>query len=424
MNPEDESVSPPETGGTPDRQRLHKNVLVLGVVSALNDMASEVAIRTIPLYLANVLGVKTAMIGLIEGVAESTSTLLKLVAGIVSDRMGRRKPLTLLGFGLSNLMKPLLFFAQSWPTVLALRFLDRVGKGIRTAPRDALLADSVSAEDRGRAFGFNRSMDPIGAIAGLAVAAVLVYFGEGEGTLLTEGTYRTLVLLATVPAFLCILVLALAVAEPSVRRPLQKKFTLRGTLPPGFLRFLAAVFVFNLSATSDAFLVLRAQEIGLPLWVTFALVGLMNVTLAFVSFPSGVLSDRLGRRRFLAAGWVIFGLMLLGFAYATTAVHLAGLFVLYGLYLGLTEGVEKALLTDLAPEESRGTAFGYFQVVVGVAALPASLITGILWQWFGSHTAFVAGAVLAVLGAVLLAFVPTVPRQDSQIAAPTATTNG
>ena len=390
----------------PHSTKLPRNVVVLGIVSALNDMASEVAVRTIPLFLANVLGIKTGLIGLIEGIAETTATLLKLLSGLYSDRLGKRKPLILLGFTLSNLSKPMLYFAGSWTAVLVVRFIDRVGKGIRTSPRDALLADSIPADQRGRAFGFNRSMDPIGAIVGLSLAALIVYLVGGTSPLLSEKTYRYLVLLATAPALLCILVLAFAVTEPAHRIAIKKKFSLSGSLPPSLRRYLLAVFVFNLSVTSDAFLTLRAQELGLPLWGTFALIGLMNVMLSFVSFPSGVLSDRLGRRRFLAAGWMIFGVQLVGFAFATTVWHLVVLFILYGVYLGMTEGVEKAFVTDLAPEEYRGTAFGYLQLVVGITALPASLLTGIVWQHVGSTAAFGAGAVLAVMGSALLAFVP------------------
>ncbi len=393
------------------KRSLSKNVIALGIVSALNDMASEVAVRTIPLFLANVLGVKTGLIGLIEGIAETTATLLKLVSGVLSDRLGKRKPLMLLGFGLSNLSKPLLYFAGSWTSVLVIRFFDRVGKGIRTSPRDALLADSIPANQRGRAFGFNRSMDPIGAIIGLSLAALIVYLVEGTSPLLSEKTYRYLVLLATAPALLCILVLAFAVTEPAHRSAIKKKFSLTGSLPPSLRRYLVAAFVFNLSVTSDAFLTLRAQELGLPLWGTFSLIGLMNVMLSVVSFPVGILSDRLGRRRFLAAGWMIFAVQLIGFGFATAVWHLVVLFILYGIYLGMTEGVEKAFVTDLASEEYRGTAFGYLQLTTGIAALPASLLTGLLWQAQGSRVAFAVGAMIALTGGGLLLFVPTTSRQ-------------
>ncbi len=395
-----------------ETKKLPKNLVALGFVSALNDLASEIAIRTIPLFLANVLGVKIGLIGLIEGIAETTATLLKLGSGIWSDRIGKRKPLALLGFGLSNFTKPLLYFAGSWQWVMVLRFVDRAGKGIRSTPCDALIADSVKKEDRGRAFGFNRSMDPIGAIAGLLVAAGLVYFSQGEKTQLSENVFRTLILIATVPALLSVAILAFIVKEPEGRAKLQKKFSFKGTLSPGLWRFLIALFVFNLSATSDAFLVLRSQEIGLPLWGTFLLIALMNLILSVVSFPTGILSDRIGRRGILAGGWLLFALQLLGFAYASNAIHLVGLFVLYGVYLGMTEGVEKALLTDLAPEEFRGTAFGYFYLAIGVAAFPASLITGIIWQTAGSQAAFLVGSALALAGAILLVLVP--PNQVLQ----------
>lgn len=401
----------PRAEGSPDepnaKPRLPRNVIVLGVVSALNDMASEVAVRTIPLFLANVLSVGPALIGLVEGIAEAMATLLKLLSGVLSDRAGRRKPLVVLGFALSNLSKPLLYFAGTWGAILAIRFVDRVGKGIRTSPRDALLADSVPSAHRGRAFGFNRSMDPIGAIVGLAFAAGIVYSLGGQASLLDAHTYRYLVMLATVPAVLSVVVLVVGLRESPERTAQKKKFTLRGTLPGGLRRLLVAFFVFNLSYTSDAFLTLRAQELGLPLWATFSLIGLMNVILAFVSFPVGAWSDRVGRKRFLGAGWAIYAALLVGFAFAASTRHLAALFVLYGVHLGMTEGVEKALVTDLAPEESRATAFGYMQLAAGVAALPASLLTGVLWERFGSTFAFGVGGAIALASAALLALVPT-----------------
>lgn len=408
------SIDAPPAAGAPlapnGGRRLPRNVIMLGVVSALNDMASEVAVRTIPLFLANVLSVGTSLIGLVEGIAEATATLLKLASGVVSDRIGQRKPLMVLGFALSNLSKPLLYFASSWMAVLAIRFVDRVGKGIRTSPRDAMLADSVPAAQRGRAFGFNRSMDPIGALTGLAIAAAILYTLGGNASVLDENTYRYLVVLATIPALLSVLLLVAGVREPRERSAQKKKLALRGSLPAGLRRLLIASFIFNVSFTSDAFLTLRAQELGLPLWATFSLIGLMNLMLALLSFPVGVWSDRIGRKRILSAGWALYAVLLVGFAFASEAWHLAALFVVYGVHLGMTEGVEKALVTDLAPEDKRATAFGSMQLCAGIAALPASLLTGVLWQRFGSTFAFAVGGAIALTAAGSLFFVRTPQR--------------
>jgi len=396
--------------------RLSRNVVVLGFVSLFTDVASEVTVRTIPFFLVNVLAVDTRIVGLIEGVSKAIAVLTQLASGLLSDLSGKRKPLTLAGYALSNLVKPFLYLVASWPLVFAIRFLDRVGKGVRTAPRDALLADSVAPEDRGRAFGLHRAMDTIGSVLGLLIVTLVVYRRLGsEATLLDAGTFRTLVIFASVPAALSVLVLALLVREGEAK-PLAKKLSLAGALPPVLRRYLVAVFVFNLSATSDAFFLLRAQELGVPLWGTFALVGVMSVVQAALSYPAGILSDKLGRRELVAAGWVVGGLQLLGFGFATTFLELAGLFVLVGVYLGLTEGNEKALLTDLAPKELKATALGFYSLAAGVALLVASAATGFLWQRIGPPVAFGAGALSAILGAFLLVFVPPPRRAPAQSA--------
>ncbi len=386
--------------------KLPRNVIALGVASLLNDMSSEITIKTIPLFLKGALGVKTSVIGLIEGIADTTATLLKLIAGILSDRMGKRKPLTLGGYALSNGIKPLLFFAASWPMVLVLRVIDRVGKGIRGSPRDALLTDSVDETNRGRAFGFQRAMDPIGSVLGLLIASALLYAGYGNDPVLGSDAYRLLVLVGAVPAALCVLVIILAVTEPPSLTPVNKKFSLRGTLPSGMKRYLLALFVFNLGVMSEGLLPLRAQELGVPLWATLLLMALLSVASSLAAYPAGVLSDRIGRRGLVAVGWVVFGFQLAGFALATEAWHLGALFLLRGLSEGLREGVEKALVADLSPAETRGTSFGYFYFIMGAAALPASALAGGLWEAYSPAVAFGTAAALSVIGAVLLAAVP------------------
>ncbi|HZV03096.1 MAG TPA: MFS transporter [Planctomycetota bacterium] len=396
--------------------KLSRNVLALGIVSFFTDVSSEVTVRAIPFFLMNVLGLGEEFVGYIEGAAQSVVVFFRLVSGILSDRMGRRKPLTLAGYGLSHAVKPLLYLVTSWPGVLAIRFLDRMGKGVRTAPRDALIAESSPESDRGRAFGFHRAMDTVGSVLGLLIVIGVARWKLGDANHLDDPTFRILALISCVPAALSMGVLAGFVRETTaISRtgpPTPALPPLRGGrgFSPGLWRYLAAVFVFNLSMVSDAFYVVRAQELGLPLWQVFGLVLIMSVVQASVSVPAGILSDRLGRRGLVALGWVVSGLQLLGFGFATTGLELSGLFVLVGLFLGLTEGNEKALLTDLAPAELKGTAFGFYNLALGVALLVANVALGELWHRMGPRVAFSTGAVTAVLGASLLAFVPP-PRR-------------
>ncbi len=399
--------------------KLSRNVLALGIVSFFTDVSSEVTVRAIPFFLLNVLGLGEEFVGYMEGAAQSVVVFFRLVSGILSDRMGQRKPLTLAGYGLSHAVKPLLYLVGSWPGVLAVRFLDRMGKGVRTAPRDALIAESTPDGDRGRAFGFHRAMDTVGSVLGLLIVIGIARWRLGDANHLDDPTFRLLALISCVPAALSMGVLAGFVREPPtppLRGGTGSRLSLAGALPPALRRYLAAVFVFNLSMVSDAFYVVRAQELGLPLWQVFGLVLIMSVVQASVSVPAGILSDRLGRRFLVAIGWVVSGLQLLGFGFATTGLELSGLFVLVGLFLGLTEGNEKALLTDLAPAELKGTAFGFYNLALGVALLVANVALGELWHRMGPRVAFSTGAVTAVLGACLLAFVPPPRRAPARSA--------
>ena len=373
------------------------NVLVLGVVSLLTDVSSEMIYPLLPLFLTGVLGAGPAFLGAIEGIAESTAALLKLASGYISDRVPRRKPLVVAGYGLSALVRPLIALAASPGFVLGVRFCDRIGKGIRTSPRDALIADSVEPELRGRACGFHRSMDHAGALIGpLLAAGLLAWF-----TL----DLRTVFWLAAIPGLLAVLFLVVGIRElprqPSSAASAGK--TGVTFLPRGQLRaYLLILLLFTLGNSSDAFLLLRASELGvapalLPLlWAFFHLVKMLSV------FPFGALSDRIGRRGVIIAGWGIYAAAYLGFAMATSELHIWLLFAGYGLFYGLTEGAEKALVADLAPAAERGAAFGWFNAAIGLGALPASLLFGALWQWFGPLAAFGCGAALAAVAAVLL----------------------
>jgi MFS family permease len=385
---------------------LSPNVFFMGLVSFFTDVSSEMTLTVLPLFLANVLGVKTSIIGLIEGIAESTATLLKIFSGWFSDRLGKRKGLTVLGYGLSAFTKPLLYFANNWPLVLVIRFADRVGKGLRTAPRDALVADSAGGSNLGRSFGFHRAMDTGGATLGVALAAAIIYLSQKSGLNLIRSTYQHLVLVAMIPAFLAVAILGQFVQE--VKRPVitsaaVPSFSLEG-LGPRFRIFLAIVVIFTLGNSSDAFLILRAQNLGLSVLEIFVMLTMFNLLYALVSWPAGALSDRVGRRTLIVMGWSVYGLVYLGFAAASTAWQVWALYVIYGIYYGFFEGVGKALVADVVPwTEQRGTAYGLYNGAVGLTTLPASFIAGVLWQAVGPAAPFVFGAGLALLAAVLLA---------------------
>lgn len=389
---------------------LDRNVKVLGIVTLLNDLSSEVAVRTLPLFLANVLGVKTGIIGFIEGIAESTATLLKIASGYLADRIGKKKGLTVWGYGLSGFTKPLLYFANTWGVVLLVRLLDRAGKGIRTAPRDALIAELTPPEHRGRAFGFNKAMDKIGAVVGLLVAAgILSTMPSGEGAL-THASYQALVLLSVIPGLLAVLILAVGVREPATTST-PKEISGAGrlgwqSLDNRFKGFLGVLILFTLGNSSDAFLMLRAQTVGLSTTEIFLLVAGFNLVISLSSYPAGILADRLGRRKLIICGWLIYAAIYFGFGMAAAAWHVGALYVLYGLYYGAFQGAASAWVADLVPSDRRGIAYGFFNGAIGVTVFPASLIAGLLWQWFNPAAPFIFGAALAGLSACLLLLIP------------------
>jgi MFS family permease len=352
---------------------------------------------------------------------ETTASVLKLFSGWLSDKMRTRKWLTVLGYALSTFAKPFLIFANSWGSVLIVRMLDRTGKGIRTSPRDALIADSIDETQRGAAFGLHRAGDTAGAALGLLIALNVVALAQQAGEVrLTASTFQTLVIISVIPALLAVITLIVGAQEVKLK-PLgaPPKLSLAG-FDWRFKFFLLIVVVFTLGNSSDAFLILRAQERGLSLTMIMAMVLCFNSIYALISSPAGKLSDRIGRKRLIIAGWGAYGAIYLGFAFADAGWQVFGLYVLYGLYYGLTEGVSKALVADLIQPEQRGTAYGLYNAAVGLAALPASVIAGILWQGIGSFNGFGAsapflfGSVLAIAAAILLAFLST-PAQRGRI---------
>ena len=389
---------------------LPSNVWVVTATSFLTDISSEMIIHLIPLFLANVLGVQTGVIGLIEGVAETTSSLLKVFSGWLSDRLGGRKWLTVAGYSLSTIAKPFLYFAVTWEWVLGVRFADRAGKGIRTAPRDALVADSIDDRQRGLAFGLHRAGDTAGAMVGVLIALAVVWAVQGGNLDLSRSTFQIAVLLSIIPAVLAVVVLAFGAHDVPItgeRRP-PPSLSLRG-FDARFLGFLAIVILFTLGNSSDAFLILRAQERGMNVLGVMGMLVTFNLVYALISGPAGALSDRVGRRRLIVGGWLTYGLIYLGFALAGAAWQVWVLYALYGLYYGLAEGAAKALVADLVRPEQRGTAYGVYNAAIGLAAFPASLVAGLLWQgvggWkgFGPGAPFFFGAALALAAGALLA---------------------
>lgn len=374
---------------------LPRTVVMLGVVSLLTDASSEMIYPLLPIFLATTLGAGATVIGLIEGVAESTASLVKLGSGWWSDRLGRRKAMVVAGYTLSACARPLVALAGAGWHVLAIRFADRVGKGLRSAPRDALLAASTPAQSWGKAFGFHRAMDHTGAVIGPLIATALLAWG------LTD--LRVLFALAAIPGILAVVVLVSAVREhaPVDRAAAAPPRLSLAPFSPRFRAVLGVVALFTLGNSSDAFLLLKANAAGIgPAWIPLLWI-LLHITKAASSTPAGVLSDRIGRPRLILAGWLVYAAVYAGFGLATAAWQIWALFAIYGLFFGLTEGVEKAYVADLAPAEHRGTAYGLYHAAVGLAALPASLLMGVVWEHVGPGAAFGLGAGLALVASLL-----------------------
>lgn len=387
---------------------MPRNVWAVSLTSFFMDISSEMVINILPLFLSNVLGVKTNIIGIIEGVAETTSSLLKMFSGWLSDKIGGRKWLAVAGYGISAISKPFFYFANTWGWVAGARWGDRLGKGIRTAPRDALVADSIQEEHRGLAFGFHRAADTAGAMLGLMIALLVTWLLQREAILLSEKTFRTIVIISIVPAALAVLTLAIGVKETVKKNQHQlPKFAFKSLGKP-FMTFMIIVAIFDLGNSSDAFLVLRAQERGLGILGILGMLISFNLIYTLVSAPAGALSDKIDRRKIIIIGWLVYAAIYLGFALAKTGVHVWLLYIVYGFYYGMAYGTSKAMVADLVPEALRGTAYGTYNGVLGILDLPASIIAGVLWQgagsWqgFGASAPFYFGSGTALLAAVLM----------------------
>jgi len=373
---------------------ISKNVFVLGLVSFFNDVASEMIYPLVPIFLTSVLGTPGAIVGLIEGIAESTASILKVVSGWLSDKFQKRKPFVVLGYSFSAISKILLGLAFSWPFVLLARFIDRFGKGTRTSARDALISESSENLVRGRAFGFHRALDTLGAVIGPLLALLAIHFLDNK--------FRPIFFLAFIPAFIGILLLFFFVKEK--KKEANSFSALRfnwRNLDPSFKIFLFISFIFALGNSSDAFLILRSQNLGLSLTLVVLAYVLFNFTYAIFSTPAGIISDKIGPKKVLLTGFLLFSAVYLFFGLINSSLFLWFLFPIYGIYMALTEGVGKAYISNLVPQEKTGTAFGVYQTTIGLCTFFASLIAGLFWTYIGVSAPFIFGGLMAVISAFL-----------------------
>ena len=384
---------------------LPKTVVFLGLVSFFNDIAGEAIYSVMPVFLTTVIGVGPQFLGLLEGTAESLSSVLKYLSGALSDRYKSREPFVVAGYGLGAIVRPIMGLVTAAWQVLALRSLDRVGKGIRTAPRDAWLASVTTPTTRGKIFGFHQAMDDAGAIVGPLLATLFLYFMPDR--------YRTLFLLTAIPGLLSIPLIFAAqrvkraeqarpeLVKSSPKTPAASKLRDRGAVPPRFKLFLVTVLVFTLGNSTDAFLLLRFKTIGVAIFWIPLLYAALHVVKMVSSAVCGSLSDRIGRRQCITLGWLVYALAYLGIASTSSISLTIGIFLFYGLYYGLTEGPQKAFVADLVSPQHHGSAYGLYNLMIGIGALPASLIGGILWQHIGGAAPFYFGAVLSSLAMIL-----------------------
>jgi len=393
---------------------LSGNVFALSLVSLLNDTSSEIIYPLLPAFLFLTLGASPFYIGIIEGFAESVASVLKLFSGYLSDKFDKRKFPVFFGYALSSVVRPLLAFVGSWQAVFAVRLTDRIGKGIRGAPRDAILADSVAPEKRGLAFGFNRAADHLGAVIGPVIAFILLSYIANDPKNPTARDYSQVFLFASIPVVLGLFVIIFFVKEE--KRPpheIQENLTpIKLSLKEfdgNFKRFLITLSLFTLSNSTDAFLLLRAEQTGIAPAVLPLLWMVLHFSKVIFSLIGGDLSDKFGRKTLIFSGWIIYALVYAGFAFVTETWQTWALFIIYGMYFGLTEGVEKALVADLVSNEKRGTAYGFYNLAFSITVLPASIIFGALWTYYGASTAFLISAFISICAAVLLLSVQTKP---------------
>lgn len=378
---------------------ISKTVYILGLVSLFTDISSEMIYPLLPVFLTSVLGAGPIALGLIEGIAEATSSILKLVAGIWTDKVGKRKPFVVMGYIIAGISRPLIAFAYTWHGVFGLRFLDRVGKGIRTAPRDALIADVTSIESRGTAYGIHRSMDHAGAIIGPLLASFFLgYLGI---------TLHNIFLLAAIPGVIGIGILIVGVKEPKIHIEESEKKIFHPirdwkTLNPDFKLFLLAIFIFTLGNSTDAFLLLKLSNGGVPVaWVAI-LWACLHIIKMTSTYWGGKFTDSIGKKKMMILGWLYYSGIYFAFSQVNSLIPLILVFLAYGVFYGLSEPAERALVAEMVPPNLRGSAFGYFHGIIGIGALPASILFGWIWQTFGASWAFITGALLSLGASTIL----------------------
>ena len=393
-------------------------------MSFFTDVSTEMIYPLLPVFLASVLGANASFIGAIEGVAETTASLLKLVSGWWSDKVGSRKKLVVAGYGIASIVRPFTAMTHTASQVLMIRLTDRIGKGIRTSPRDALLADSAPVNARGRAFGFHAAADNAGAVVGpllaflfLRLQGVGAFDGKKHLPQHAEQALRNVFWLSSVPALLAMIVLIIVVRDVPKHAETKKDAgstdTMAGGLTRPFWAYLVVVLLFTLGNSTDAFLLLRANQLGVPIAMAPILWALLNFVKSATGTHGAALSDRVGRKPLIVGGWILYSAVYFAFGWATAAWHAWILFAVYGIFYGMTEGTEKALVADIVPAQRRGSAFGWYNLAIGLGALPASLIFGMIWDTAGAPTAFFFGASLALIAAVLMAFVAPSTRRSA-----------
>lgn len=385
------------------------NVLVTGITSFLTDISTEMFYPLISLYIV-ALGGGPEIVGLIEGIAESLTSLLKVFSGNISDKIKKRKPIAILGYSFAPIGKIIMYFANSWSFVLIGRILDRVGKGIRTAPRDALIAESVK-ENRGRAFGLHRTMDTLGAFFGVLFAILILKNFELErlngGSTVVKNylpIFKNILLISLIPAIIGVLILLLV--KDTTGETLGKKLIFNFKLLPNKLKkFLLVTLIFTLGNSSNQFLLLRAKTIGFSIISILFLYLVFNITYALLSYPLGRLSDKVGRKWIIVSGYIIYGLVYVLFSVTKSFLYIYFIFAIYGLYMAFTEGVEKAYISDIAPKDFKATVIGLHATLVGIGLFPASFIAGIMWKYISPEATFIFGGVMGLLAAILMTIV-------------------
>lgn len=400
---------PPETPPTPKKK--FGNVFYVGILSFFGGISQDIFVPILPIYLTSVLGFDKAFIGITEGLVTAGASVFKIIAGFLTDRFGKKKPFIFLGYFFSLVARPLLAFTTAGSAILGLRFLDGVGKGMKDSPKDALIADSTEMKTRGKGFGVARALDTLGSVVGPLILFALIYFLKD-----TPSRYHIILVLTAIPLFITLIILQVKVKETPQR---EASLTTRSTvaLPRRFYLFLGIMLIFNLGNSSDAFLILRAQNLGVVLLAIPLVYALFNFVYAIASVPLGSLSDRIGREKVILMGWIAYALAYFGFAVANASYQIWLLFAFYGLYYATTEGVAKAFVADMVAPEYRGRAYGIYNTAIGIIALPASFIAGFLWDKIGPSAPFYFGGIVT-LGATLLLICFLVCKPRSPLISP------